>query len=113
MTVGAVLSWAPAISNSGPRRALATLTMVAEFGFKVAVAAWNSGRPGAGMAYLAYSSCASCSETALVKPYRNCASVSDTAHRTLKGLLRTGKADFSAESGSSGTPLGEAESMAM
>jgi len=32
--------------------ALATLTLVAEYGLRVAVAAWNSGRPGAGMAYL-------------------------------------------------------------
>src|SRR5206468_3892434 len=52
-TGGTVLSSAPEISSNGPRVAFATLTFVAEFGLKVAVAAWNSGRPGAGIAYFA------------------------------------------------------------
>src|SRR5712691_5149696 len=52
-TGGTVLSFSPETSSSGPRVAFATLTLVAEFGLKVAVAAWNSGRPGAGIAYLA------------------------------------------------------------
>src|SRR5258706_4040947 len=112
-TGGTVLSASPEINSSGPRVALAVLTFVAELGLNVAVATWNSGRPGAGIAYLAYSSWASCSETALVKPKRNCASVSDTARLRLSGLPRTGKPDLSAESGSSGTPLGGAGSMAM
>ncbi|MEH2267037.1 MAG: hypothetical protein V7K68_01160 [Nostoc sp.] len=113
ITVGAVLSFAPAISSNGPRVAFVTFTLVAEFGLRVAVAAWNSGRPGAGIAYFAYNSLASCSETALVKPKRNCCSVSDTACQKLQGLLRTGNADFSAESGRSGTPRGAAGSIAI
>src|SRR5712691_7636034 len=50
---GTVLSFSPETSSSGPRVPFDTLTLVAEFGLKVAVAAWNSGRPGAGIAYLA------------------------------------------------------------
>src|SRR5215216_1526241 len=93
-TGGTVLSSALEISNNGPRLAFATLTFVADLGLKVAVAAWNSGRPGAGMAYFVYSSLASCSGTALVKPKRNCDSVKDTARLKLKGLPRTGNDDF-------------------
>src|SRR6266478_2238070 len=52
-TGGTVLSFSPETSSSGPRLALATLTLVAEYGLRVAVAAWNSGRPGAGIAYFA------------------------------------------------------------
>src|SRR6267378_2796506 len=53
ITGGTVLSFPPETSRRGPRLALATLTLVAEYGLRVAVAAWNSGRPGAGMAYFA------------------------------------------------------------
>src|SRR5712691_3094004 len=52
-TGGTVLSFSPETSSSGPRVPFDTLILVAEFGLKVAVAAWNSGRPGAGIAYLA------------------------------------------------------------
>src|SRR2546425_10193212 len=40
---GTVLSFSPETSSSGPRVPFDTLTLVAEFGLKVAVAAWNSG----------------------------------------------------------------------
>src|SRR5258706_9489831 len=48
---GTVLSSAPETSSRGPRVAFATLTFVAALGLKVAVATWNSGRAGAGIAY--------------------------------------------------------------
>src|SRR5882762_10360033 len=47
ITGGTVLSFPPETSRRGPRLALATLTLVAEYGLRVAVAAWNSGRPRA------------------------------------------------------------------
>ncbi len=112
-TGGTVLSFKPEMSNSGPRFAFVKLTFVAELGLKVAVAAWNSGRPGAGIAYIAYNCFASCSETALVKPKRNCCSVNDTARLKLKGFPSTGNEDFRADKGNSGTPLIGAGSMAM
>ncbi|MGZ6126347.1 MAG: hypothetical protein ACXWLR_15370 [Myxococcales bacterium] len=46
-------SFSPATSSSGPRVGFAELTAVAAFGFRVAVAAWKSGLPGAGIAYFA------------------------------------------------------------
>ena len=52
-TGGTVWSLSPERSSSGPRLAFPTLTFVADFGLKVAVAAWKMTRPGPGMAYLA------------------------------------------------------------
>src|SRR5439155_12628674 len=113
ITGGPVLSFSPEMSKSGPRFGFATFTLVAEFGLKFAVAAWNRGRPGAGIAYRSYNSFASCSGSALVKPNRNWCSVSETARLKLSGLLRTGNDERSAERGSSGTPLIGAGSIAI
>src|SRR5258706_9083212 len=52
ITGGTVWSSEPEISSKGPRMAFPTLTLVAELGLNIAVAAWNIGRPGPGMAYI-------------------------------------------------------------
>jgi hypothetical protein len=48
---GTVWSFSPERISSGPRSALSVSTFASVHGLKFAVAAWNSGAPGAGTAY--------------------------------------------------------------
>ncbi|CAM5226372.1 hypothetical protein SMICM304S_09243 [Streptomyces microflavus] len=72
MAQGTVLSFSPEMTSRGPRPGWAVSTLASVRGLMLAVAAWKSGAPGAGTAYVAYSSRASFSLTALAKAYRNC-----------------------------------------
>ena len=58
-------SFSPEMISSGPRSGLSVSTLTSVHGFRFAVAAWNSGAPGAGTAYVSYSSFASSGDTAL------------------------------------------------
>src|SRR3954470_18808052 len=98
--------------RSGPRSGLRVFTFASVHGFRFAVAAWNSGAPGAGTAYVSYSSRASCSETAFANAYRHWSKVSGTARWRLAGLPSTGEAERSAEIGSGNTPRNGAGSIA-
>ena len=69
----------------------------------MAVAAWNSGAPEAGTAYVAYICWASSSVAALANAYRNWSNVNGTARCRLAGLPNTGLEDFSAEIGNGST----------
>src|SRR5690349_9772640 len=62
---GTVWSSAPATIRSGPRSGFLVLTFTSVHGLRLALAAWNNGRPAAGTANVLYSSCASSSDTAL------------------------------------------------
>ena len=62
---GTVWSCPPVMSSSGPRLLLFTSTAAGECGAKLAVAASNSGLPGAGIAHRANSSSDSAWLTAL------------------------------------------------
>ena len=62
---GTVWSCPPAISSSGPRSPLRVSTASSECGVTFAVAAWNSGLPGAGIAHRPCSASDSSSLTVL------------------------------------------------
>jgi hypothetical protein len=49
---GTVWSLAPAMISSGPRSGFLVLTLTSVYGLRLAVAAWNSGSPAAGTAYV-------------------------------------------------------------
>jgi hypothetical protein len=98
--------------SSGPRIGLRVSTWAWVRGLRLAVAAWNSGAPGAGTAYVWYSWWASSSPTALANAYRNCSKVSGTARCRLAGLASTGKLARSEDSGSGSTPRNGAASTA-
>src|ERR1700674_1483007 len=112
MAHGTVLSFSPEIIRSGPRAGFSVSTLSSVHGLMFAAAAWNSGAPEAGTAYVAYSSLASSSLTALANANRNWSYVSGTARLRFTGLLSTGQADFNAEIGSGRTPRNGAGWMA-
>lgn len=87
-------------------------TFASVHGLRFAVAAWNSGAPGAGTANVSYSCRASSSLTALAKAYRNWSKVSGTARLRLAGFVSTGAAERSDDTGSGSTPRNGAGSIA-
>ena len=62
---GTVWSLPPMMSSNGPRSELPVLTFAGECGEKLALAASNSGLPGAGIVHFSYSASDSSGETAL------------------------------------------------
>src|SRR5205809_7344318 len=98
--------------RSGPRSGLSVSTLTSVQGLRLAVAAWNSGAPDAGTAYVSNNSRASSSDTALANAYRNWSKVNGTARWRLRGLPNTGNADLSDENGNGRTPRNGAGSMA-
>ena len=50
MAHGIVWSFSPEMMSSGPRSGLSVSTLTSVHGLRFAVAAWNSGLPGAGTA---------------------------------------------------------------
>ena len=62
---GTVWSISPEMIRSGPRSGLSVSTLASVHGLRFAAAAWKIGSPGAGTAYVSYSSFASSSSTAL------------------------------------------------
>src|SRR6266571_1390055 len=97
MAQGTTLSFWPEMISNGPLCGFFESTLISVHGFRLAVAASNSGTPEAGTAKFVYSSCASSSLTALAKEKRNCSYVSGMARLMLVGLPSTGHADFSDE----------------
>src|SRR4051812_43694019 len=65
---GAVRSFPPAVTSSGPRVALRVSTLAGEPGQMFATAASNSGLPGDGIVQRSYNAFDSSSERALPKP---------------------------------------------
>lgn len=112
MAHGTVLSFSPEMISSGPRSGFLVSTLASVPGWKLAVAAWNSGTPDPATEYFSYRPFDSSSETALPNPNRNCLGVKAIARPRLRGFLRTGKAARSAESGSGSTPRNGAGSIA-
>ena len=102
---GTMLSFSPEMTSIGPRFGFFLSALASVPGLMFAVAAWNSGRPGAGdVEGVVERRWASASGTALAKPYRNCSKVSVTAFLRLPGLPSTGNDAFNAENGSGSTP---------
>src|SRR3954454_6781753 len=100
------------MSNSGPRSELLLFTFASVHGLRLAVAAWNSGAPGAATWNVSCSCFASSSLRALAQPYLNCSRLSVTARFELAGFPSTGQADFNDEVGSGSTPRKGAGSIA-
>src|SRR5438876_11724080 len=100
------------MSSSGPRSELLLLTFASVHGLGWALAAWNSGAPGAATWNVSCSCFASSSLRALAHPYANCFSVSVTARFELAGFPSTGQADFNEEIGRGSTPRKGAGSIA-
>src|SRR5438105_10165878 len=100
------------MSSSGPRSELLLLTFASVHGLRLALAAWNSGAPGAATWNVSCSCFASSSLSALAQPYLNCSRLSVTARFQLAGFPSTGEADFNEEIGSGSTPRKGAESIA-
>src|SRR5260221_10419268 len=98
--------------SNGPRAEFVVSTLASVQGLILASAAWKSGLPGAGTAYVSYSSWDSGSVTAFAKAYRNWSYVSGTARPRFKGFVRTGEAARRAEIGSGSTPRNGAGSIA-
>jgi len=87
-------------------------TFAGEWGRRLANAASNTGRPGAGMFHASYNCADSRSQSALPNAYRNCAAVSETDRFRFAGLPKTGNAARSCAGGSTSTPLIGAGSIA-
>src|SRR5205085_7871510 len=109
---GTVWSFSPETISSGPRSGFLLSTLASVHGFRLAVAAWNSGAPGAGTWKVSWSCFASTSLRALAQPYRNWSKVSATARLRLAGFPSTGIADLNEEIGSGNTPRKGAGSIA-
>src|SRR5205807_10292455 len=82
-------------------------------GLRLALAAWNSGAPGAATWNVSCSCFASSSLRALAQPYLNCSRLSVTARFQFAGFRSTGEADRNDEVGSGSTPRKGAGSIAM
>src|SRR5712692_10355148 len=91
-TSGTVWSFWPEMSRRGPRAEFLVFTFAGECGVRLANAASNSGRPGAGMVHASYNCADSAPDSALPNAYRNCASVRETDRFLFAGLPSTGKA---------------------
>src|SRR5205823_12906067 len=79
-------------------------TFASVHGLRLALAAWNSGAPGAATWNVSCSCFASSSLRALAQPYLNWSTRSVTARFQLAGFPSTGEADFNEEIGSGSTP---------
>ena len=102
---GTVLSFSPEMSRRGPRWGLWMSTLSSVQGLKLANAPWKSGLPGAGTASsLIKAVCFGVIDTPFAKANWNCSKLTGTARPTLRGLVSTGEAALSSESGSASMP---------